>query len=652
MIYNLIRTVKHVADKRIQNLSNSYTSEQLVDMLNGDQHEAVRNIAKAIEHRSELIGRSIAIDIVGDWSSKLRNEFIIMSYLQEKGLKTDQDMRLAKKVSKLYGDKTEKIIKENPYELVKFFPFKKVDTWGKQLMPIENDRRILGAIDEVIKKELLNGNTTLKEQLFFQKIKTLTKINNFINVYNIGFRNKRILMKEDKIHFFGAYSLEQKLTKQIQEMLNRPKVASRETVEQILLKYDAFQNHSLSDEQREAVISATTNKFHCIVGYAGTGKSTVLNAITYVYKGLGKRIEMAALSGKAALKMTQSSGKPSKTIYRFLKQVKEGIELTKNGESIQEGFSKITNQTVIILDEASMIDLGSMANIFRYLKPGTQILLLGDNFQLPPISFGLVFHLLVKNECLTSKLTRVFRQKDNNPIPTIGKQIREGFTPFLPHYEGISVGVQFFETDGEVNAEEINKICVDLGGFNALESNLQIISATNRNVDKINSFIHKTHVGKISKINKAPIIKGLLSNSFAIGDTVVFNKNNYQKNLYNGMIGYVSNTALINKSLNTLQLTFDELTVKLKGQVEISNVSLAYSLTCHKLQGSQSRNVIIVLEDSNLIEPTWLYTAITRATHQVVIVGSKYQYKNIFSRIPSYQKRTTGDMKIEFGRED
>lgn len=143
------------------------------------------------------------------------------------------------------------------------------------------------------------------------------------------------------------------------------------------------------------------------------------------------------------------------------------------------------------------------------------------------------------------------------------------------------------------------------------------------------------------------MIRGLLGNTFAIGDTVVFNKNNYQKNLYNGMIGYVSNTFLINNTLNVLRLTFDELTVEFKGQVEISDVSLAYSLTCHKLQGSQSRSVIIVLEDSNLVEPTWLYTAITRATHQVVIVGSEYQYKNIFSRLPSYQNRTTGDMKIK-----
>lgn len=510
MVYDLIRTVKHVADKRIQNLSNNFTEKELLNLLNEDSHIAVKLIAQAVEPRSILMGKSLAIDIVCDWRTKLKNEFIIKTFLIEKGLKTDQDMRLAKKVSKLYGDKTEKIIKENPYELVKFFPFKKVDTWGKHLMSADNSRRILGAIDEVIKQELLNGNTALESELFMQKFTRYIKGNpeRAYEIYFIGEQNKRIIVKRNKVHFFGAYSLEQRLTKQIQDMANAPKVASRETVKALLKDYSLLQDFKLSDEQEKAVINATTNKIHCIVGYAGTGKSTVLKAITYVYKRLGLRIEMAALSGKAALRMAQSSGRPSKTIFRFLMQVQEAIQLAKEEKELPEELSKITDNTVIILDEASMIDLGSMARIFRYLKPGTRILLLGDDFQLPPISFGLVFHLLVKNECLTSKLTRVFRQGSDNPIPTIGKQIREGITPILPHYEGISNGIQFYKTNGELNIEDISKICDNLGGFDALESNLQIISATNKKVEAINSFMHDYYFTRYEKGKKESLWLG------------------------------------------------------------------------------------------------------------------------------------------------
>jgi exodeoxyribonuclease V alpha subunit len=433
-------------------------------------------------------------------------------------------------------------------------------------------------------------------------------------------------------------------------MLKTPKNHLKEPIEKILDKYSKTQNISLSEEQKEAIIDSVSSKIHCIVGYAGTGKSTVLSAITYIYEALGYRIEMAALSGKATLKMIQTSGKSAKTIFRFLTQVKEANAITNSGKKVPRDLSRITNDTVIILDEASMIDLGSMATIFRHLMPGTRLLLVGDDFQLPPIGFGLVFHLLVKNKYLTSKLTRVFRQKESNPIPIVGKQIREGLRVPLPYYNGASIGIHFHETQEELDTEIINKICNDLGGFNAQESNLQIITATNKKAELINNFIHKCHVEKNSKINKNTIVGNSPDINFTIGDVVVFNKNNYQKNLYNGMIGYISKLTTINNRLNYLQLVFDNRTVELKDSLEINDVSLAYALTCHKLQGSQSRNIIIMLENLDLIDPTWFYTAITRATYQVVIIGSRCQYENIFNRTPSYKKRTTGNLTINLNK--
>lgn len=644
MLYQVLSQVKNVAQKRIDNLRDNLSEKVLLETLTGtegDEHnDLIEILAKAIEPRGSRLGRSIAVDMVADWNASLKNEYDIKAFLVSQGLSGEDDMRTAKRIAKIYGDKTVDTITQNPYMLVRFYAWSKVDRWGLQLMSADDSRRQMGIVDAIIKDELSQGNTATILGNFTNRVKRGLKSERLAELCLVeAEKSKRIVTKDDTVHFFGAHALEKGIQGNIGDMLSMGHMHKRSDIKQILDEYNSFQEFPLSEEQSKAVVNAALNQFHVVAGYAGTGKSTTLNALVYVLKKLDRHIEMAALSGKAALRMSQSAKMHAKTIFRFLNQVKKTRALRESNQPIPKDMSKINHKTTIILDEASMIDLGNMASIFRYSNDNTQIILLGDDFQLPPISFGLVFHSLVKNSAITSKLTKVYRQKDGSNIPVVGEEIRQGKIPVLPQYFGLDQGIHFLETDGVIDPSIIKRVSDELEGFDIETNNLQIIASTNKTVDKINSFMHDAHAN--TKVSE-DIIDGFLENRFIQGDPVVFNRNDYKRNLFNGLIGYVTHAKVFPNKVKQLSANFNGEMFEFTGGAEISDLSLSYCLTCHKLQGSQAKHVIVMLEYSSLIDPTWLYTAITRATSQVVIIGSREQYRKVFERTPSYQRRKVG----------
>lgn len=634
--FKLIGRVKHVAEKRIKNLKKVYKDTELAALLNGPEQVAIAQIASSIEPRSQNIARSLAVDIVGDWKAKLGNEYAVYNYLYHSGVSDPDDLKLSERIARIFGDRSESIVSSNPYALVRFFSWNHVDRWGKDVCGHNSDNRLLGAIDATIKQELSQGHTRSPLESFRAKIGHL--VPNPDKALSLAVKNKRIYMNEESVFFYGSNAMEKMIASKIITMTNKEVLLSDRRINELLDEHSSITSFPLAPQQREAVKKAATRQFHVVSGYAGTGKSTTLKALVYILQSTNKHIEMCALSGKAALRMTQASSVHAKTIYRFLCQVKQSDELRKSGKPIPEGQSFIDNNTVVIVDEASMVDLGNMAQIFKSLKLNTQLILLGDDFQLPPISFGLVFHELVKMPEITSKLTQVFRQASGNNIPIIGEKIRLGECPVLPVFEGIDPGIQFVEMD-DLDPTNIMKLAEKLGGFDVRANSLQLIAATNNTVGEINAFMHEVYGKNKNPKNK---LEGVFGNSFHAGDPVVFTKNDYKRNLFNGEIGYIVKTMEYDTGAKVLTCIFNDEEYEFTGIAEISDIRLAYSLTCHKLQGSQFRRAIIVLENSQLCDPTWLYTAITRSTEQTVIVGSIENYQNVFGRPPSFKKRNVG----------
>lgn len=634
--FKLIKRVKHVAEKRIDNLKKHYSNTELVSLLNGSEEDAIVKIANAIEPRSKNIARSLAVDIVGEWKANLHNEYAVFDYLYNSGVNDMNDLILSTKIARIYGEKSKSIISSNPYLLVRFFGWRQVDRWGKDICGDESDNRLLGAVDVTIKNELSNGHTKCHLNDFRSKIRRL--VPNVNQAVDLAVQTYRILMDDENVFFYGANTMEKMIASRIKVMSGSHSLLSEQQVNELLDEYSSMASFSLSTQQHEAVAKAASKQFHVVSGYAGTGKSTALKALIHILKGTDKHIEMCALSGKAALRMAQASSVHAKTIYRFLRQVKESEKLVQSNQPIPKELSRTDNNTVVIIDEASMVDLGNMAQIFQSLKENTQLILLGDDFQLPPISFGLVFHELVKTPAITSKLSQVFRQASGNNIPVIGEEIRKGGHPLLPVFTSAEPGIQFLEMN-EINPARIMDIAEALGGFDTRASNLQLVAATNNTVGEINGFMHKVYGTNKNPKNK---LEGVFGNSFYAGDPVVFTRNDYKRNLFNGEIGHVVKTKEYDTGAKALTCVFNDEEHEFVGATEISDIRLAYALTCHKLQGSQFRRVIVVLENSQLCDPTWLYTAITRSTEQTIIIGSQKNYKNVFERTASFQKRVIG----------
>jgi exodeoxyribonuclease V alpha subunit len=637
MLYELLSRVKFVASKRIDNLKKNIPKEELLSLLTLKENDEIADelickIGNAIEPRGSKVGKSIALDMITDWNASLRYEYELKKYLHHKGIDTDEDMKIASKIAKLYGSKTMEIVLSNPYMLVRFFRWREVDTIGLLLLGKYDTSRAIGAVDYLIRNQLSRGHTCCVVDEFKIGASKLLIYNISDALLDVFTKHKRILIKGNMVHFYGTYILERNIINGIKEMDSSEDVFKERQVEQLLGEYDSINSFKLSTEQRDAVKNALLNRFYIIAGYAGTGKSTVLDALVYCLKRFDRHIEMAALSGKAALRMSQSANIEAKTIYRFLQQVKKSRKLKEYNIPIPENLSKINHKTTIILDEASMIGLGTMSSIMRYINENVQIILLGDDFQLPPIDFGLVFHKLVQSSQITSKLTKVYRQKGGNSIPIVGEKIRLGLKPELERYSGFGSGVSFFETNGQLNTNIIDALIGQLGGLDGDIENLQIISPTNKINNIVNAYINENRKNK----------NQTLFEKYNRGDIVVCNKNNYEKDIYNGMLGRVLSVDSGKFGIKNMVIDFQrEKPIFLSGN-EVGDLALGYCLTCHKLQGSQSKRVIVILDDSSMIEQTWLYTAITRAMEQVVVVGSRYQYNSIFARTPAYKRRRVG----------
>lgn len=641
--FKLLAKVKHLAEKRIKAIKQHYDNDSLVELLGGESEKAVEGLTLALDAKGGNFARGIALDVVSSWKAHLFDEYAVFDYLYHAGVSDQNDLKLAPKIAKVFGERSKEVVANNPYALVRFFPWLRVDAWGKKLVGAEDERRLVGAIDYVIRKELSNGHTRCHIQDFVAKIGSY--VPNTDKALQKAVETKRIELNGSYVNFFGARLMEKMIAERISVMAGRPPLIPKSKVDACLEHYSQSADFPLSDQQYKAVAQASIHQFHVISGYAGTGKSTALKALVHVLKASGKRIEMCALSGKAALRMMQTSSIHAKTIFRFLRQVKESREFQLEKLPVPKGHSYIDRNTVIIIDEASMVDLGSMAKIFSSLRDETQLILLGDDFQLPPIGFGLVFHELVKIPTITSKLSEVFRQASGNNIPIVGEQIRNGIKPDLPSFYGIEAGIQFLDVE-EINPSQLMMIAETLGGFNTKEENLQIVAATNGTVDEINAFMHEAY----AKSKKAKDrVDGVLSNSFAVGDPVVFTKNDYKRNLFNGEIGYVLSVKKFAPGAKQIKCAFNGVYHEFNGASEIGDIRLAYALTCHKLQGSQFRRVIVVIENTQLCDPTWLYTAITRSAEQTLVIGSKEDYECLFLRQPAFKKRLVGlsDVLIE-----
>lgn len=541
------------------------------------------------------------------------------------------------KVYKRLGASAVGVIKENPYVLCNGdygIAFDKADSMAASLgFSPDCDMRVISGINYVLKYNAsVNGHTCLpREKLVSATANLLSiseqdvdeKMNTFIsNGDAVSFKvlgNELIMTPE--VNYREEY-----IAKKIRALSNEVVQLSSMDIASLIQKVEMRLGVKYADRQREAIFRCMNGGVTIITGGPGTGKTTVVRGIISIFNDLDFKTALAAPTGRAAKRMSEATGEEAKTIHRLLEMEKDGNEELKFNRNSRNPL----DENVVIVDEASMIDLSLMSALCEALKRGTRLILIGDSDQLPSVGAGNVLEDLISSYAVdTVRLTEIFRQSKESLIITNAHKINSGEAPVL----NITDNDFFFvrrESERDIALTVANLITKRLPKTYGedIRDQIQVISPSKKGaggVELLNSEL-QARVNPKATFKKEKASHGVI---FREGDRVMQIVNNYdiewEKNgisgfgIFNGDIGVIESIDLKNEVIN---IWFDDRYVRYDFE-NLDELELSYAITVHKSQGSEYPVVIIPMYSCApmLMTRNLLYTAVTRAKRMVILVG-------------------------------
>lgn len=504
----------------------------------------------------------------------------------------------------------------------------------------EDKRRIISGIDYALMQLCNNGHCCIPEMALVDKTAKILQVNNQI-IFTIlkeridnGSLNTEVVGGETLIYPPYLYYAEKKVAMRLLQLQQATEPLSEDNLSLFIKVWEKDNQIQLAQKQKEAIKACLHHGVLVLTGGPGTGKTTVIKGILSILKAQGLKIRLAAPTGRAAKRLSETTGQKALTIHRLL----EANNLAQD-DNLQLGFSKdIDDQLdadVIILDEVSMVDIVLMHHFLNAVPDGCRIILVGDTDQLPAVGPGSVLKDIIRSQKIPAiRLDEIFRQAQTSMIIQNAHIINAGRLPDLRKQYSDFV---FYELNDDTSiTQKILDLCTkDLPheGFDVLKD-VQILSPMHRflcGVENLNLILQE----QLNPKKNQDELK-YSSQTFRVGDKVMHIRNNYQKNVFNGDIGFI-------QDINNEKLTvdyFDHIVTYEKN--ELNELTLAYASSVHKSQGSEYKVVIIPLSTSHyiMLQRNLLYTAITRAKQKVIIIGSK---KALMTAIQSNrtQKRYT-----------
>lgn len=526
-------------------------------------------------------------------------------------------------------------VETNPYILISFEEtWATVDALARKRFGMQDDdaRRLESAIEESLYRGLNGGHTCLPEEDVHS---SLVKLLGTRALAELALSRAGSSTAYRRLNGFfqaqGPYLIESYVAERLRDMLAGehaqgqqglfvPPATDLTRLDAILNAYERAHAIELTQAQRYAVCTSAGAPLSLILGGAGTGKTTVLKALYVALEELqpGVLIHQLALSGRAAQRMTEATGRLSSTIAGFL----------VNTESSQLGPG-----TVVVVDESSMVDVILMYRLLRFLPAGVRLILVGDPAQLPPIGPGLVLHALAGlAEIPQTELKQVKRQSASSGIPQVAAAIRLHQDPEWCPYKGRPhAGVSFVSCPPERLEQTVQRVYAELGADGS-DFSVQILAITNSNVGGVkplNAALHKRYLQGAEPVLGHDLQNGVVwANTFErlplkVGSLVIYTENNYELGLRNGSLGKVVKAFPV-KGPDDVCCTclFDGTEYDLNTR-QVHALNHAFAITVHKAQGSQFTRVIVPISQSRLLDQTLIYTAVTRGVDQVVLVGDE-----------------------------
>ena len=351
------------------------------------------------------------------------------------------------------------------------------------------------------------------------------------------------------------------------------------------------------------------------MGGAGAGKTTVLKAVLAATEHFLRAVHLMALASRAAVRMTEATGRKASTIAAFLK-------------AAEAHQTSVGPEALVVVDERSMLDLPTLYRILRAMPPSGRLLLVGDTGQLPPIGFGLTLHSLVQVGAVPKiELRTIRRQTAASGIPVVAAAVRDGKPSDLSAFNPEVRGVALIECRPEDAAEQVVDVVADLGGIAAVQI-LSPLKAGPSGTIAMNAHFHQ--------IMSAGRPSGGLGR-FVAGEPGVFLRNDYRRDLRNGSLG----TVRAVEADSSIISTFDGFELRLSGR-DLEDLDHAYAITVYKAQGSGFGTVMVPIVGAKLIDRSLIYTAITRAIDRVVLVSSTDVLRSAVKKSPFFAHREVG----------
>ncbi len=546
----------------------------------------------------------------------------------------------AVKVYKRWGAASVDVIKNNPYllcEEINGIGFERADNIASGLGIDRNSPfRLFSGIKHILSLELgKNGNCYLPIDQLTAKATSLLKADQekiSDAIAELTVQTQLIAVKfgnETAIYLDYIYNAERYCADKLFELSKTAINIPVEKTEKYIAKAEHEENIIFADKQREAIIRAVTDGLLILTGGPGTGKTTVIKAILSLFDVLDIETALAAPTGRAAKRMSISTGRDAKTIHRLL----EADYGEDNRMHFQRDEDNPINAGAVIIDEISMADIQLLSALLKAIKPGTKIILIGDSDQLPPVGAGDCLRDILNSGVFSSvRLDTIFRQASNSLIVENAHLINNGKMPIL------NVKNKDFFFMARKTGSETAAVCADLCmkrlpkayGYDPC-ADIQIISPTRKGETgtvQLNKLIQAL-LNPPSAEKHERIIKDAV---FRTGDKVMQIKNDYSQEwkdrrgfsgegVYNGDIGIITEIDLKNEKFT---VEFDD-KISEYDFSQTDEIEHAFAVTVHKSQGSEYPCVIIPLADApyGLLTRNMLYTAVTRARQMVILVGKE-----------------------------
>jgi len=574
--------------------------------------ETFEIIEKDTERLLEVpgIGKGRVAKIKASWE-KQKDVKDIMVFLQGHGVSSTY----AAKIYKQYGKESIEKVQGNPYCLaddIWGIGFKTADGIAEKLGYEKNDlRRCRSGILYTLSKLSEDGHVYSEREQLIKSAKELLQADEepIIQALDQMIETEDVILEEEAIFlppfYYAEVGVANKL-KRLQEdtsgTLFDGTLNIEEIVKQTSIQYD--------DVQVAAIGQAVKSKVMVLTGGPGTGKTTTTLGIIAALESLGQSILLAAPTGRAAKRMSEATGKESKTIHRLLEyNPAEGYG--RNDENPLQGG-------VLIVDESSMIDVILMNSLLKAVPSHMKVILVGDIDQLPSVGAGNVLRDIIDSDVVpVVRLTRIFRQAQSSRIITNAHKINQGVFPDISNGKDSDF---FFikQEDPELAANEIVNIVKNRipKAYHFNTNEIQVLAPMQRSV------VGATNLNIILQEAINPIGDSLSRGGFKYrkGDKVMQIRNNYDKEVFNGDIGHVKEVNLEERSLTVI---FEGREVEYEDS-ELDELTLAYATTIHKSQGSEYPVVVIPLLMTHyvMLQRNLIYTGITRAKKICIIVGS------------------------------